>query len=269
MQLLRFRRLLHLLLLVAIQANAGVKEDWERARTDNSAQALADFVSKYPNSKYSKQAEAALRLTRLNFAMSSRSFEALEVFVKLYPVGNDTERAKEQIQAIEREIATRAQLAASVPDTKQVVATTNPNVEPWFVMAGVVAAIALVLMITLRSSISDLLRRSAVAKAGSPNRQSGTRSAGAHISTITTEFLICAGVSLAAGSSIFAKYPQSTNGPGPFLTFFGIGLLMSIWRGDTVWKSLPLPWYAKALLFVAGGFSGIPALLLWDFFSSR
>ncbi len=84
--------------------------------------------------------------------------------------------------------------------------------------------------------------------------------------TVVKEFLICAGVSLAVGNTILARYPQDPRGPQPFLIFFGVGWLMTIWREQTVWKSLQLPWYAFTILLLAGALSGVPALLLAELF---
>lgn len=79
------------LLGVSITALAGVDQDWATAKTANSAEGYSAFLEKHPNSKYSKDAAAALKRSRLVFVKQSNDVRAMEMFVKLYPEGPDTE----------------------------------------------------------------------------------------------------------------------------------------------------------------------------------
>ncbi len=181
------KRLTFLLLLVALPSYGGVKDEWEKARSDNTAQALATFIEKHPNNKYLKDAEAALRRARFDFATRANDAGALEAFIKLYPVGADTEKAKELLQGVRQPKTKDAVDHAPGNPPKPSAATSEPLTQSWMVLVAALVFLVVVVGVVVfrRKSASDSSQQLL-----SPNRP--TRSI--DIETLLAVGLISAGV---------------------------------------------------------------------------
>lgn len=97
-----------IVLAVSIEALAGVDQDWKKAKQTDSAEGYATFVEKYPKSKYSGEAAAALKQSRLIFVRRSHDAGAMEIFIKLYPEGDETGEIRRRLAALREAQANEA-----------------------------------------------------------------------------------------------------------------------------------------------------------------
>ena len=97
---------------------AKIDDDWAKARTEDTAEALAAFIENHPKSKYAKLAETTLRRHRLDFAVQSNDIRALEIYLKLYPTGDDTEKVKNLL--LEAKLRQAAQVSSAASESTTV-----------------------------------------------------------------------------------------------------------------------------------------------------
>lgn len=101
------------LMIFCASVHAGVADDWQRTKKSDTAEAYATFLEKHANSKFTKEATAALRRARFDFVKMANDPRAYETFIQLYPSGNDVEEVKNLLLAHKQKALSAA---ASVPD---------------------------------------------------------------------------------------------------------------------------------------------------------
>lgn len=70
---------------------------WKMAKSLDTAESYATFISDYPNSKVQSEAESLLRQRRLDFVLASKNAEAMKKYIELYPNDSTTDKVKQAL----------------------------------------------------------------------------------------------------------------------------------------------------------------------------